>query len=101
MGEHTVKTVAPQTSSACEGVGEQKHQGHHKAVDSQGLHESEGEQQGAADLAFSFGLTSNTFNSTLGSAALTDTRANCSQTNGQTSSDNGSCGSDGIHVECV
>jgi len=62
--------------SAVEGVGEQKHERHHQAVDGESFHEGQGKQQGAADLAFGFGLTGDALDSATGSGALTDTGAN-------------------------
>ncbi len=81
-----------------EGVGEQQHQGNHQTVDGQSFHERQGEQQGAADLAFSFGLTGDTFHSLTSGLTLTDTRANGSQTDSQSSSDDGSGSGERIHV---
>ena len=60
--------------SAGEGVGEQEHQSHNQAVDGQSFHEGQGEQQGAADLAFSFGLAGDPFHSLAGCGALANAR---------------------------
>jgi len=85
------------TGSAGEGVGEQQHQSDHKAVDGESFHEGQGQQQGAADLAFGFGLAGNALNSAAGSGALTDTGADGAEADSQTSSDNRRGGGDGIH----
>ena len=85
--------------STGEGVGEQENQSHHQAVDGERFHECQGEQQGAADLAFGFGLTGDALNSAAGCGALTDTGADGGETDSQTSGHNGSSGGNGIHVE--
>jgi hypothetical protein len=85
--------------SAGEGVGKQQHQGDNQAVDREGLHEGQRDQQGAADFAFGFGLTGNAFDSAASRVALTDAGADGADTDSQTSSHDGGGGSKRIHGE--
>ena len=72
-----------------EWVGEEEHQGNHQAINRQGLHECQGQQQHTSQVICHLGLTGDAINASAGSNALANTRTNCSQANGEASANGG------------
>ena len=72
-----------------EWVGEEKHQGNHQAINRQGLHECQGQQQHTSQVICHLRLARDAINASAGSNALANTRTNCSQANGEASANGG------------
>ena len=72
-----------------EWVGEEEHQGNHQAINRQGLHECQGQQQHTSQIICHLRLARDAINASAGSNALANTRTNCSQANGEASANGG------------
>ena len=72
-----------------EWVGEEENQGNHQAINRQGLHECQGQQQHTSQVICHLRLARDAINASAGSNALANTRTNCSQANGEASANGG------------
>ena len=72
-----------------EWVGEEENQGNHQAINRQGLHECQGQQQHTSQVICHLRLARDAINASARSNALANTRTNCSQANGEASANGG------------